>query len=71
MFRIVNVSQTLLKVVPLFLTQVKEKQKHDTTLKALFRPFKPLSGGQQETLLKQINVLMLERYFAKAVGILP
>ncbi|XP_063971785.1 GPI ethanolamine phosphate transferase 1-like isoform X2 [Lytechinus pictus] len=47
--------------------EVKENQKFDTTLRALFRPFKPLSSGQKELLFKNIHSLMMRSQFKQAI----
>ncbi|XP_071502329.1 LOW QUALITY PROTEIN: GPI ethanolamine phosphate transferase 1-like [Diadema antillarum] len=46
---------------------VKETQKEATTLRALFVPFRRLSGGEKEALLKRINTHMMNRVFADAI----
>nr|XP_054748696.1 GPI ethanolamine phosphate transferase 1-like [Lytechinus pictus] len=47
--------------------EVKENQKFDTTLRALFRPFKPLSSGHKELLFKNIHSLMMRSQFKQAI----
>eukprot|EP00057_Strongylocentrotus_purpuratus_P027636 XP_011682110.1 PREDICTED: GPI ethanolamine phosphate transferase 1 [Strongylocentrotus purpuratus] len=48
--------------------EVKENQKFATTFRALFRPFKPLSSGQKELLLKHIHIHMARNRFKQAIA---
>ncbi|XP_030830973.1 GPI ethanolamine phosphate transferase 1 isoform X3 [Strongylocentrotus purpuratus] len=48
--------------------EVKENQKFATTFRALFRPFKPLSSGQKELLLKHIHIHMARNRFKQVIA---